>query len=390
VRATKCKWIEDNKVSKILISANSGWNIVNFRAALIADLLSCGYEVEVLVPADSYAPEIRELGVSLHFMRMTATGMRPWRELLAIYDISRTVLAVRPDLLLNFTVKPNLYSSLVAALLRIPSIATITGIGRAIMGGAMSRRLILLLYRIAGMSRFSHFVFQNDVDRALFVDRKIVKTHATTLIRGSGVDVDKFRPRADRPNTTAVTFVFVGRIMREKGIREFVSAAQAVYASEPAVSFAAIGSFESPSEGPHQLPGWLGSGIDGAVRFHGHVTDVHHFMSNADCVVLPSYREGLSRSLLEAAAMAKPIITTNVPGCRDIVSDGINGFLCAPQSAASLEHAIRRFLRLSSEERAAMGMEGRRLVEKYFSNEIITREYVELVKTQLSRRAVRP
>lgn len=361
-----------------VLAANSSWNIANFRAPLISALRARGWRVVVVAPEDSSAAAVRAMGAELVPIAIDSGGTSIVRDAQLLAHYWRTLRAIGPQLFLGFTVKPNIYGSLAAGLLRIRVINNISGLGTAFMQPGLLNRLVSQLYRRA-LRRSERVFFQNRHDRDLFVGRGLVRSGQAQVIPGSGVDLDRFRPAPSRGSGRPLRFLFVGRLLRDKGLVEFAEAARLVRRSRPDIEFQVLGfgGSNNPSAVPEALVEcWRDEGL---LTYLGETDDVRPFLEDCDCVVLPSYREGLPRALLEGAAMARPMIATDVPGCSAVVVDGENGFLCSARSPSSLAEAMERMLRLTLPERQAMGRKARDLVERQFDQRLVVEAYLEAI-----------
>ncbi|QAY77050.1 glycosyltransferase family 4 protein [Sphingosinicella sp. BN140058] len=366
----------------ILISINASWNILNFRAGLIRALQGAGYRVLALAPPDQWSEQLVQLGVEYHPLPMDKKGVSPARDGLLFLRYLAALRRLRPDVFLGYTAKPNIYGSLAAQALGIKVINNVSGLGTAFIQGGWLMRTVSTLYRLA-FRRSEVVFFQNGEDRDLFLDRQIVEPAKARLLPGSGIDLERFRPRTVVAGRGTVSFLLVARMLWDKGVGEFVDAARAVRDRAPEARFQLLGFLDAENRtavSRADVERWQQEGV---VDYLGHSDDVRPFIAAADCVVLPSYREGLPRSLLEASAMAKPIIATDVPGCRHITEHGVNGFLCAPRDAGSLAEAMLTVLRLSKAEREALGAAGRAKARAEFDERIVTERYVEAIAAAL-------
>jgi glycosyltransferase involved in cell wall biosynthesis len=363
----------------VLISINASWNIVNFRQGLIRGLQAQGYRVVALAPRDAWSERFAELGVEYHSIEMDKKGVSPRRDLLLLGRYYRLLKALRPDVFLGYTAKPNVYGSMAAQALGIPVINNVSGLGTAFIRQGLLTRIVSGLYRTA--FRRSHTIFfQNDEDRALFVRNRLVAEAKAKLLPGSGIDLDRFRPVSEPRDAGApFTFLLIARLLWDKGVGEYVEAARLVRQERPGTRFQLLGflDVENRTAVPRtEVESWAAEGL---IDYLGPSDDVRPAIAGADCVVLPSYREGLPRTLLEAAAMARPLITTDVPGCRQVVDEGMNGFLCDVRSARSLADAMLRMIGLSPDERAAMGAAGREKMEREYDEKLVVARYLDAI-----------
>ena len=362
---------------KIALAANDSWNVVNYRAGLIRSLQDAGYDVVVLAPEGTHGGAIRAMGVAFLPIRMKARGKSPIGDLALLVNFWRRLRALRPAAFLGFTAKPNIYGSLAAGVCGVPVINNVSGLGAAFTRPGLLRQIVERLYRLA-LRRSVAVFFQNADDRDLFVERGLVSSARTALLPGSGVDLGHFTPTGRGSPSGLLTFLFAGRLLWDKGVGEFAEAARRLKRRLPEARLQILGFVERKSAATvpmSKLQEWQS---DGVVEYLGSTDDVRPAYRAADCVVLPSYyREGTPRVLLEAAAMAIPVITTDMPGCRSAVDDGVTGILCEPRSVESLAAAMERLGEMTAEERAAMGSAGRAKMEAEFREEIVHRAYIE-------------
>jgi glycosyltransferase involved in cell wall biosynthesis len=372
------------KRETIVISINAAWNIVNFRSGMISALQQRGYRIVALAPDDEYRAPLEEAGVELCPIAIDSKGMSPLHDLILLARYRALLSRLRPVLFLGYTIKPNVFGSLAAHSLGIPVINNISGLGTAFINEGLLTRIVTGLYRIA--LRRSHTVFfQNDDDRRLFLARKIVRPEQAGLLPGSGIDVRRFRPSEPAGERDGVTFLLVGRLLWDKGVREFVEAARLVRTRLPGTRFQLLGFLDVANRtavGRSDVDGWVAEGL---IEYLGARTDVRPFLAAADCIVLPSYREGLPRALLEGAAMGKPLIASDVAGCRDVVEDRANGLLCAARDPASLADAMIRMAEMPHHRRAEMGALGRSKVERGFDQQIVIDLYLAAIEAALGR-----
>jgi glycosyltransferase involved in cell wall biosynthesis len=361
----------------VVLIANSVWNIVNFRSNLIRSMEDSGYQVIVFAPRDKH---LRSLNVEFFHIPVNAKSMNPIPDLLLIARLIILLHKTRPDVVLNFTIKPVIYGTLSARILGVPCVNNITGLGALFSRGLPSRLLGFLLYHVV-MRIAAVAFFQNPDDFNLFDRLGLLHRTEVDLLPGSGVDLAKFAPVRDTPERNAdIVFLFVGRPLLEKGIADYIEAARIVRQTRKQVRFRVVGPI-----GPQNEPA-LRSKIrqainDQTILHHGAVEDVRPYIAEADCVVLPSYyREGTPRSLLEAAAMEKPIITTDMPGCREAVEKGKNGYLCRVKDPEDLARKMIQFINLPAGEKVRMGRYGRRKMERQFDESIVIGKYLSTIR----------
>ena len=350
---------------------------MNFRLGLIRGLRRAGYEIVVAAPADGHAQKLVAEGVRFLPLPMTRSGMNPVKELRLLTRYGRLMREVRPAVYLGFTIKPNIYGSLAAATTGVPSINNVSGLGTMFLGGGGKAALARALYRLA-LRRSATVFFQNPEDLQSFVDSGTVRHGQARLLPGSGIDLDHYAP-APLPEGAPV-FLFAGRLLADKGVREFVAAARLARDGVPGARFQLLGAPDpgNPSNIPEaQLDAWR---TDGTVELLGEASDVRPHIARATAVVLPSYREGLPRVLLEAAAMGRPMIASDVPGCRTIVEPGNNGLLCSVRDPRSLADAMIEIAELSHGQRQAMGRAARATVERDYGEERVIEAYLEALR----------
>lgn len=367
--------------SVISLSANTCWYLVNFRSALIRRLQTEGWRVVCIAPQDGYAEQLEAMGCAVVFLPLVNASTNPVQEMRSIWAYCRAYQRVRPVVALHFTPKPNIYGALAARVAGVPCINNIAGLGTAFINDSFLTRIVRVLYTFSQKCCQTIF-FQNPEDRALFVDRGMVRPEQTDLLPGSGVDTDKFVP-ADSDATGDGSFVFLimARLLWDKGVGEFVAAARQVRQRYPQARFRLLG-FVDPNNPrtvtEEQIRAWEEEEF---ITWFGRSDDVRPHIAAADCVVLPSYyREGTPKSLLEAASMGKPLITTDAVGCRQTVEDGVTGFLCTPRDAQALAGKMERILEMSEAERQQMGQKGRAKMVREFDERIVLEKYIATIR----------
>ena len=362
---------------RIVISINTSWNIYNFRLNLIKAVQNEGHEVIIIAPKDNYVDKLEDIGVKCFDVNLNPKGTNPITDLYLVYQYYKLFKLLSPDIILSYTIKPNIYGNLAARLLRIPTINNISGLGTLFIKTSFATYFGKMLYRLS-LAFSEHVFFQNKDDLQLFSKNNLVKAEMTSIIPGSGVNIKKFN--CDRAKNKANKFLFVGRLIADKGIFEYLDAAVAVLKKYPEKEFLLAGELgynNKTAISKQQLEDFTNNYPQ--VKYLGKTDNIIALLKSVDVLVLPSYREGLSKSLIEAAAMKLPIITTNVPGCRDVVKDGFNGFLCEVKSKHSLEKAIYSMISLTENERLEHGLNGRNKVINEFSSKIVNKIYLDKI-----------
>ncbi|MRU15669.1 glycosyltransferase family 4 protein [Roseovarius sp. A21] len=359
---------------RILITVNAAWNIWNFRRPLVESLLADGHRVTILAPKDDTVPKLQALGCSVRHLEMNAKGLNPLQDTKLLLRLRQHFRDLRPDVILSFTIKNNIFGAIAAKSTRIPFIPNVTGLGTAFLSGGFLEKVAGMLYKIA-FRNLPIVFFQNEDDQTLFLERGLVTNSQARRLPGSGIDLDRFAAAASPAEDEAPIFLMIARLLRDKGVIEYVEAARRVKARHAQARFQLLGATDAVNRTAidgQTVAGWEREGI---IEYLGTVEDVRPMIEASHCVVLPSYREGAPRTLIEAAAMARPLIATDVPGCRAVVDDKTTGFLCEARSAESLAAACEAFISLPSEERAALGCAGRAKMEREYGQNIVLDAY---------------
>jgi glycosyltransferase involved in cell wall biosynthesis len=365
----------------VALASNTAWYLHNFRSGLIRTLLERGDRVATLAPSDGYVPRLRDMGCEVVDLPMDNMGTNPVRDIATWHHFRRAYRAIGPEVVLHYTAKPMVYGTLAARSLGIPIVNTVTGLGTAFLRGGPLQTVVQTLYRVA-LRHSPRVFFQNPDDLDLFVSRGLVRLEQAGRLPGSGVDLERFAvaPTAQGP---ARVFLLVARMLRDKGIGEFVEAARGLRRENPGLRFQLLGQLGVANRTAiprSEVESWV---REGSIEHLGEIDDVRPWIGNADCVVLPSYREGTPRTLLEAAAMGRPIVTTDVPGCRQVVDDGVTGLLCRARDATDLAVKIRSITGMTSEQRQAMGLAGRAKMEREFDQRIVIAGYLAAIEEAL-------
>lgn len=357
---------------------NSSWSILNFRKNLIIRLLAEGFSIHIIAPKDSASKEMIGLGCVFHNVDMDRRGLNPFKDIKLILTYFVILFKEGVDIALTFNIKPNLYVSYACFFLRTKPIVNISGLGSAFMGKNFLTYVAKKLYKVALLGSKTVF-FQNKSDYLLFKDLNIYQGDPENILPGSGVDLDFFQNNNYHlDQDTAIRILFIGRLIRDKGIIEFLEAAQSISNKHLNVEFQIYGELDryNPSSISQSK---VNSYLSDRILCMGNISDIRQALKSAHCVVLPSYREGMSRSLLEAAASGIPIIATDVPGCREIVSDEVNGYLCLVKDSSDLASKIEKFLSLTLDQRKIMGSAGRTKIEQEFSVELVIDKYIDRI-----------
>ena len=358
---------------KIIVSLNTTWNIFNFRLGLIKSLQSQGHQIIALAPRDEYVARLEDIGVKFIPVILDQKGINPISDLNLIKQYYTIFKSIRPDIILSYTIKPNIYGNLAARALKIPTINNISGLGTLFINNYITSYIGKLLYKI-GLSSSEHVFFQNHEDRNLFIQSKFTTNKNSSVIPGSGVDIKHFK--SSRSTNKGKRFLFSGRLISDKGIFEYLQAAALVLKKFPDKEFLLVGELgvnNKTAVSKDELKGYIDKYPQ--IKYLGKTDNMIGLLNTIDVMVLPSYREGLSKSLLEASAMKLPIITSDVPGCRDIVTHGYNGFLCKVKSIDSLAISMEEMIRITEEYRHNMGLNGRICVEQFYSEEKVIKHY---------------
>ena len=359
---------------RIAIVLNTSWNIYNFRMNFIKTLLEQGHEVHTIAPEDSFTPLIRQAGCIHHRVKMDSRGANPLKDSALIFELFTIYRKVKPDTVLHYTIKPNVYGTIAAALLGIPVINNVCGLGTVFLKDNLISAIAIFLYKIS--FRFASKVFfQNSDDQKLFIDKKLVNAKAVDTLPGSGIDLKKFHPLSFKRNDK-FTFLLISRLISDKGVLEFVAAVKKLRTLGIDAHFQILGAMDPLHKRGIKvevIAEWINSGT---IEYLGTTNDVRQFIQNADCIVLPSYREGTPRTLLEAASSCKPIIATDVPGCNNVVEHNINGYLCKLKDIDDLADKMKNMAELADETLKIFGKNGRAKMEAQYDESLVINKYL--------------
>jgi glycosyltransferase involved in cell wall biosynthesis len=365
---------------RVVLAINAAWNIANFRAGLVRGLQLAGWEVIAVAPADEHVRRVEALGCRFVPVRLSASGINPLQDLALKREYRALLLRERPAAFLGFTIKPNVYGSLAAQELGIPVINNIAGLGTAFIRRNWLTWVARALYK-RSLRRSHRVLFQNPDDQRYFVETGLARPEQALRIPGSGVDLSRFAFRELPPEDGGpLRILFVGRLLRDKGVLELVQAARLLRAQRQIVRIQLLGFCDSDNPSAvtlAQVQAWQAEGL---VEYLGSTDDVRPWLEQAHAVVLPSYREGVPRTLLEAASMGRPLIATDAVGCREPVAPGVNGLLVRPADAADLARGLGEFLTLPAATRAAWGRASRAKAEAEFDERLVVQTYVDLLQ----------
>jgi glycosyltransferase involved in cell wall biosynthesis len=365
---------------KVVITLNTSWNIFNYRLGLLKALEKENFEIIAVAPKDDYSSR---LPFQYFNWKLNQRGMNPFAELISFYRLYRIYRKIRPDIILHYTIKPNIYGTLAARLLCIPCINNVSGLGYGFQENSGFFKSLTSKFYLYSLGKSKKIFFQNQFDMNCFLKIKPNLAAISERIPGSGVDLQKFHP-FDKKDSKDITFLMASRLFKEKGVIEYIEAAKLVKLKYPKSRFLLLGDIYKSKDNPISIEYLDFNSKQGHIEYLGMQDDVFHFLQQSDCVVLPSYyNEGCPRGLIEAASCGLPIITTNNVGCVDIVKDGYNGFLCEKQSAQSLFSSMVKFIELSWQDKVKLGQNGRQKVIDEFDEKFIIKKYIETIRKQI-------
>lgn len=364
----------------IVISSNTSWYLYNFRKNTILSLIDSGYRVLAVSPLDIYSDKLIALGAEYIPINIDQGGTNPIMDVKTFFQFLFIYRKYRPDVVLNFTPKNNIYGTLAAEMTGAKSVNNIAGLGMVFINEGMTSKISRFLYKIS-QPKASKIFFQNEEDKALFKKHNLAPERLSDRLPGSGADLSRFKV-TPAPDDSVVRFLLIARMLYDKGVGQYVEAARILKARYgDNVEFRLLGFLDvnNPSAVSRQdMDFWTREGI---VKYLGVSDTVEDEIAKIDCIVLPSfYREGVPKSLLEAGAMGKPIVTTDNVGCRETVDHGVNGYLCKPRCAVSLAKKLEFIIKKSHLERLSMGLKSREKIEREFDERIVIEKYLDAVK----------
>jgi glycosyltransferase involved in cell wall biosynthesis len=363
---------------RILVLANFGMGLYNFRKELLEELIRNNNEVYISLPNDEYIPKLKKLGCTFVDTYLDRRGKNPLKDFKLLLKYVKIIKDIKPDIVLTYTIKPNIYGGIACALTNTPYITNITGLGTAIENKGLMQKITLMLYKL-GLKKTSCVFFQNEHNRKFFIKNRIAKSK-TRLIPGSGVNLEQYKLEEYPISDEIVRFLFIGRIMKAKGIEELLEAAKLVKQKYPNVQFDLVGGTE---ENYNQKIDELEK-LD-IIKHHGQQSDVHSFIKKSHATILPSYHEGLANVLLESASSGRPVLASRVSGCIETFEDGMTGFGFEARNVESLVKAILKFINLSWQQKRAMGMAGRKKMENDFDRNKVIKAYLHEIKMTIDK-----
>jgi len=354
---------------RIVIIANDSNGLYLFRRHLISALIEDGHEVIALTPFDTDVDNLQALGATLIETPIDRRGTNPYRDYALLKLYKKELKRIKPSLVITYTIKPNVYGGVACRLLKIPYAANVTGLGTAFEGSGMLRKVAIVLNKNA-LKEAKVIFFENTENRDVFIKAGIVAKEKTCVLHGAGVDLNRFSYQL-YPNNQDFHFLFIGRVMKEKGVDELLESMRRLVSEGNYCSLDILGHYEEDYKEK------LDEGVkEGWLRYHGNKPDVRPYIAACDCFVLPSYHEGMANTNLECAASGRPIITSNIPGCKEAVVEG-SGLLCEPRNMESLFAAMKSMMDKTREEREQMGQVGRKHMQDVFDKKKVVAETID-------------
>lgn len=363
---------------KIIFSSNISWSIYNFRIPLLKALQQDGHQIYTVANKDEYSVKLINEGFNFEEINSNNNATNPIEDLKTIYSYYKIYKKIKPDVICHNAIKPNIYGSIAASMLGIPTINNISGLGTLFIKKSFSTKIAKLLYRFS-QKKVAKIFFQNNDDLNLFIQNKLIDKTKVQVIPGSGVNTSRFISSEEKKVGSDFQFLFIGRLLYDKGILEYIDAVKLLKEKYPRVKFNVLGPLyenNATAISKETLATWI---ENDEIIYLGQSDRVEEVMKNVDCIVLPSYREGLSKVLIEASSMSLPIVTTNVPGCRDVVIDNETGFLCEVKNSIDLADKMEKMLLLPSEMRKEMGIKARKRAVEVFDEKIIIGHYKDAI-----------
>lgn len=362
-------------MKKVLMLGNHEIVIYNFRRELIQKLINEGYEVYVALPYGPKVDYLEKMGCKFIDTQVNRRNTNPIEDLSLLFKYINILKQVKPDVVLTYTVKPNLYGGMACRIKKIPYICNVTGLGSGYLNGGVVQNIVKKLSRIS-FKKANKVFFQNTQDMDLLVGQNIVGENYD-LLPGSGVNLETYKVLEYPLENQPISFNFIARVMKDKGIDEYLEAAKQIKFKYPNVVFNVIGMIDQPYY-EEILNKYQKENI---IKYHGFQTDIIKFIKNCNCIINPSYTEGMSNVLLEGAACGRPVIASDIPGCSEIINEDVNGYTFEVKNIKSLTDKIEKFIKLKYDKKIKMGLMGRRKVEAEFNREIVVERYLNEIKS---------
>lgn len=378
--------INTNHPFKIFFVSYNYWDTYNFRLDVIKHFIDIGYEVHIAAIKDDFADRILDTGCKVHYIKFNNRGLNPLKDLFFLFRLKKIYRQVQPDLIFHYAIKPNIYGSIVAAQLKIPSVSIITGLGYAFASDNWLSFLVIKLYRYA-LKNVNLIWMLNEEDKDLFITKRIASPGKINLLQSEGIDTERFKPIDQPRNKSNFTFLMATRMLWSKGVGVFAEASETLQKKGYNFQCVVAGFFEPghpDTISPEALKAWQAKNL---IIYSGFFENIIPLLAAADCFVLPSYyHEGVPRSLLEACAMQLPAITTNNSGCKEVIKNNINGFICSKNNAEDLAAKMEKMLNLTPAQLAEMGRRGREIVLDKFEIQFTIAKYNEAVKNVIRKK----
>jgi len=357
---------------KVMILANDAVGLYQFRRELIGSLLN-NNKVVISLPYGELVEPLKEMGCKFIDTPVDRRGINPIKDLKLFHEYKNLLKQEKPDLVITYTIKPNVYGGMVCRMAKVPYVVNITGLGTAFQNDGMLKKVVTQMYK-SGCKKAKVVFFENAENRQIFIDNGIVKDVQTCLLNGAGVNLEHYQVLDYPEDNDKTQFLFIGRVMKEKGIDELFAAMRKLISEGVRCSLDVVGPYEDDYKvviEEAEKEGWL--------KYRGYQKDVRPFIQSSHCFVLPSWHEGMANTNLECAASGRPVITSNIHGCLEAVEDGVSGYLCEKQDADSIYEAMKQFIELICEERKAMGLAGRKRMEEIFDKKKVVEDTLKFI-----------
>lgn len=358
---------------KILILANSSNGLYRFRKMLLDRLKAKGHEIYCVTPIINYKEELKTI-CELEDIHIDRRGINPIKDIKYFFNCMKAIERIKPDMVLTYTIKPNIYGGLACRLKKIPYYANITGLGTGFQNDNIIRKIIVKMYKIA-LKKVQTVFFQNQGNKDVFIKDRIIQEDKVCMLNGSGVDLQEFPFKQMPEESKNINFLFIGRVMKEKGVDELFQAIEKIKKEYKNAEFSFIGGMQEDYK--NKLKELEEKGL---IKYYGSVKNVQDYIENAHCIVLPSYHEGMSNALLEGAAMGRALIASDIHGCKEAVIDNKTGFLCKAKDQVSLYECLKKFIMLSYKKKEEMGLASRKHMEENFDKKEIVKKTINRLK----------